>query len=55
MYLCIIHFSDCSLRTDYIDLCGEPEFMQRMTLKYHETAAAKGVLIIHACAFGKSV
>ncbi|CAM9118001.1 unnamed protein product, partial [Ectocarpus sp. 8 AP-2014] len=37
--------------TDYIDLCGEPEFMQRMTLKFHEAAEAKGVLIIHACAF----
>eukprot|EP00903_Cladosiphon_okamuranus_P015104 g13971.t1 len=37
--------------TDYIDVCGEPEFMQRMTLKYHEEAKAKGVLVIHACAF----
>ncbi|CAN0385542.1 unnamed protein product, partial [Ectocarpus sp. 12 AP-2014] len=37
--------------TDYIDLCGEPEFMQRMTLKFHEAAEAKGVLIMHACAF----
>lgn len=42
-----------SRRTDYIDLCGEPEFMQRMTLKYHEEAQAKGVLVMHACAFGK--
>lgn len=41
-----------SRRTDYIDLCGEPEFMQRMTLKFHEEAQAKGVLIMHACAFG---
>eukprot|EP00752_Nemacystus_decipiens_P018474 g16564.t1 len=37
--------------TDYIDLCGEPEFMQRMTLNYHEKAQEKGVLVMHACAF----
>lgn len=42
-------------RTDYIDLCGEPEFMQQMTLKYHEEAKAKGVLVMHACAFGECV
>lgn len=40
-------------RTDYIDLCGEPEFMQLMTLKYHEAALAKGVIVMHACAFGE--
>lgn len=40
-------------RTDYIDLCGEPEFMQLMTLKYHEAAQAKGVIVMHACAFGE--
>jgi len=40
-------------RTDYIDLCGEPEFMQRTTLKYHEAARAKGILVMHACAFGE--
>ncbi|CAM9575588.1 unnamed protein product, partial [Discosporangium mesarthrocarpum] len=37
--------------TDYIDLCGEPEFMASMVLKYHEKALAKQVLIMHACAF----
>ena len=42
-----------SRRTDYIDLCGEPEFMQRMTLKYHQEAESKGVLVMHACAFGE--
>ena len=40
-------------RTDYIDLCGEPEFMQLITLKYHEAAQAKGVIVMHACAFGE--
>ncbi len=29
--------------TDYIDLCGEPEFMDRMLLMYHEEAKSKGV------------
>jgi hypothetical protein len=29
--------------SDYIDLCGEPEFMDRMLLKYHEEARDKGV------------
>eukprot|EP00904_Undaria_pinnatifida_P000379 jgi/Undpi1/10341/HiC_scaffold_29.g12791.m1 len=37
--------------TDYIDLCGEPEFMQLITLKYHEAAQAKQVIVMHACAF----
>ena len=46
-------YSRTSRRTDYIDLCGEPEFMQLMTLKYHEEAQAKGVLVMHACAFGE--
>jgi short subunit dehydrogenase-like uncharacterized protein len=35
--------------TDYIDLCGEPEFMDRMLLKYHEEARAKGVSCIYVC------
>lgn len=29
--------------TDVIDLCGEPEFMDRMLLKYHDQAKDKGV------------
>ncbi|CAM9386594.1 unnamed protein product [Phaeothamnion confervicola] len=37
--------------TDYADICGEPEFFDRMRLKYHDTAAAAGVLVLHACAF----
>mmetsp|Transcript_27754 Transcript_27754/g.74159 ORF Transcript_27754/g.74159 Transcript_27754/m.74159 type:complete len:424 (+) Transcript_27754:102-1373(+) len=36
---------------DYIDLCGEPEFMERMLLQYHDAAAEAGVVICHACAF----
>lgn len=37
--------------TDYIDLCGEPEFMERMLLLHHDAATQAGVLICHACAF----
>mmetsp|Transcript_93008 Transcript_93008/g.259119 ORF Transcript_93008/g.259119 Transcript_93008/m.259119 type:complete len:433 (-) Transcript_93008:79-1377(-) len=37
--------------TDYIDLCGEPEFMERMLLQHHEAARVASVLVCHACAF----
>eukprot|EP00966_Prymnesium_polylepis_P219825 5085182-Prymnesium_polylepis.1 len=37
--------------TDYTDLCGEPEFIDRMLLKHGDRAAAQGVLVVHACAF----
>ena len=36
---------------DYMDVCGEPQFMEQCVLSYHETAKQKGVLILHACAF----
>ncbi|RYJ02140.1 MAG: saccharopine dehydrogenase, partial [Actinomycetales bacterium] len=35
----------------YVDLTGEPEFVDRMWLKYHETAQATGAKLIHACGF----
>jgi short subunit dehydrogenase-like uncharacterized protein len=35
----------------YTDLCGEPEFIDRMQLHYGERAAAAGVIIVHGCAF----
>ena len=38
-------------RTDYVDLCGEPEFIDRCLLKHSEAARAAGVVIVHACAF----
>ena len=38
-------------RTDYVDLCGEPEFIDRCLLKHADAAKAAGVLIVHACAF----
>ena len=37
--------------TDYVDLTGEPEFVDLMYLKYHERAAETGARIVHACGF----
>jgi short subunit dehydrogenase-like uncharacterized protein len=37
--------------TDYVDLTGEPEFVDRMWLKYHEQARQTGARIVHACGF----
>ncbi|EHR60420.1 saccharopine dehydrogenase family protein [Saccharomonospora cyanea] len=37
--------------TDYVDLTGEPEFVDRMYLAHHETARATGARLVHACGF----
>ncbi len=37
--------------TDYVDLTGEPEFVDRMYLAHHETAERSGARIVHACGF----
>lgn len=37
--------------TDYLDITGEPEFIERMQLNYHAQAEAKGLLIVSACGF----
>jgi saccharopine dehydrogenase (NAD+, L-glutamate forming) len=37
--------------TDYVDLTGEPEFVDTMWLKYHDQAVASGARIVHACGF----
>lgn len=37
--------------TDYVDLTGEPEFVDRMYLGYHEQARRSGARIIHCCGF----
>lgn len=37
--------------TDYVDLTGEPEFVDRMYLDHHQTAEATGARIVHACGF----
>ncbi|XP_029409973.1 saccharopine dehydrogenase-like oxidoreductase isoform X2 [Nannospalax galili] len=37
--------------TSYIDICGEPQFLELMQAKYHEKAAEKGVYIIGSSGF----
>ncbi len=37
--------------TDYLDLTGEPEFVDRMYLQHHEAAVASGARLVHACGF----
>ncbi len=41
--------ADCS--TDYCDLTGEPQWMQRMIDAHHDTAVRRGARLIHACGF----
>lgn len=36
---------------DYLDISGEPEFMERMEAAYHERAAEAGSLVVSACGF----
>jgi short subunit dehydrogenase-like uncharacterized protein len=37
--------------TDYVDLTGEPEFVDRMWLRYNEEAKRSGARIVHSCGF----
>lgn len=37
--------------TDYVDLTGEPEFVDRMYLAHHHTAQRTGARLVHACGF----
>jgi short subunit dehydrogenase-like uncharacterized protein len=37
--------------TDYVDLTGEPEFVDRMWLGYHEVARKSGARLVHCCGF----
>jgi short subunit dehydrogenase-like uncharacterized protein len=37
--------------TDYVDLTGEPEFVDRIWLGYHEQARRSGARLIHCCGF----
>jgi short subunit dehydrogenase-like uncharacterized protein len=37
--------------TDYVDLTGEPEFVDRMYLEHHDTAVQSGARIVHCCGF----
>ncbi|CAN1159917.1 Probable mitochondrial saccharopine dehydrogenase-like oxidoreductase At5g39410 [Linum perenne] len=36
---------------DYLDICGEPEFMERMELNYHDQAVLNGSLVVSSCGF----
>jgi short subunit dehydrogenase-like uncharacterized protein len=37
--------------TDYVDLSGEPEFVDRVWLSYHEQARRTGARLVHSCGF----
>ncbi len=37
--------------TDYVDLTGEPEFVDRMYVAHHARAVDTGARIVHACGF----
>lgn len=37
--------------TDYVDLTGEPEFVDLMWLRHHEQARQSGARIVHCCGF----
>ncbi len=37
--------------TDYVDLTGEPEFVDLMWLRHHEQARRTGARLVHSCGF----
>jgi short subunit dehydrogenase-like uncharacterized protein len=37
--------------TDYVDLTGEPEFVDTMYVRHHAAAVESGARIVHACGF----
>ncbi|WP_240617300.1 saccharopine dehydrogenase family protein [Nocardioides speluncae] len=37
--------------TDYLDLTGEPEFIDTMYVRHHQAAVDSGARIVHACGF----
>jgi len=38
-------------QTHHVDVSGEPQYMEKMQLKYHELALEKGVYIVSACGY----
>ncbi|ORY08257.1 sccpdhb protein [Basidiobolus meristosporus CBS 931.73] len=38
-------------KCDYVDITGEPEYVERMMALHHEDAKRNGVTIVHACGF----
>lgn len=42
----------CALAgTDYVDITGEPEFVDLMYVRYHEQALQSGARLVHCCGF----
>lgn len=37
--------------THHLDISGEPQYMEKMQLHYHEPAEAKGIYVISSCGF----
>ncbi|CAH0553839.1 unnamed protein product [Brassicogethes aeneus] len=37
--------------THHVDVSGEPQYMEKMQLKYHQVAQEKGVYVVSACGF----
>mmetsp|Transcript_56517 Transcript_56517/g.94090 ORF Transcript_56517/g.94090 Transcript_56517/m.94090 type:complete len:552 (-) Transcript_56517:102-1757(-) len=37
--------------THYVDICGEPDFIERSAFKYYHTAQTSGAIIVSACGF----
>lgn len=37
--------------TDYLDITGEPEFVDLMYVRHHETAVRTGARLVHTCGF----
>ncbi len=37
--------------TDYLDLTGEPEFVDEMYVRHHQRAVQSGARLVHACGF----
>eukprot|EP00922_Rhytidocystis_sp_ex-Travisia-forbesii_P029322 GHVS01042905.1.p1 GENE.GHVS01042905.1~~GHVS01042905.1.p1 ORF type:complete len:338 (-),score=53.48 GHVS01042905.1:740-1753(-) len=37
--------------TDYLDVCGEPEFIEGVALQYDKTAKTGGCVVVSACGF----
>lgn len=37
--------------TDHVDVTGEPQFMEKMQLEYHQEAQDKGIYVVSACGY----
>lgn len=40
-----------SAQTDYLDICGEPEYLESIFLDYHYLAVQAGTVIVGSCGF----